>query len=232
MAERARATKDVDIEWRDDANELSEVLIQAAEHDAGDFFAFTIERAGAPDDQLGGAYRFRVSATLAARRFERFLLDVGFRDEDLETETLATADLLGFAGIPPVEVEAFPVELHVAEKLHAYTRTYEGGRASTRAKDLVDLALIAELAPVEAAGLRQAIETTFAQRYTHPVPRELPAPPTDWARQFRQLAEAVGVPGELSEGHGLAARLVGPVLSGDVTSGAWDPRKERWIARG
>lgn len=121
MAERARATKDVDIEWRDDANELSEGLIRAAEHDAGDFFTFSIERAGAPDDQLGGAYRFRVSATLAARSFERFLLDVGFRDEDLETETLATEDLLGFAGIPPVEVEAYPVELHAAEKLHAYT---------------------------------------------------------------------------------------------------------------
>ncbi len=177
MAERARATKDIDIEWRDDATELSEVVIQAAEHDAGDFFVFTIERAGTPEDRLGGAHRFRVSSMLATRSFESFLLDVGFRDEEVATETLATADLLGFAGIPPVQVEAVPVELQVAEKLHAYTRTYEGGRASTRAKDLVDLVLIAELTPLDAGALRQAIETTFAKRGTHALPRELSAPP-------------------------------------------------------
>ncbi|MBI2403732.1 MAG: hypothetical protein HYV20_13555 [Gemmatimonadetes bacterium] len=34
-----------------------------------------------------------------------------------------------------------PLARHVAEKVHAYARTYGEGRASTRVKDLVDLVL-------------------------------------------------------------------------------------------
>lgn len=232
MADRARATKDVDIEWRVGADDLYETLIEATEYDVGDFFTFTIERAGTPEDRLGGSHRFRVSASLAARSFESFLLDVGFREEDrLATETLATADLLGFAGIPPVKVEAVPVELQVAEKLHAYTRTYEGGRASTRAKDLVDLVLIAELATVDASKLGTAIETTFRERDTHPIPNELPAPPSEWALPFRQLAEAVGIPGDLGAGHRLAAQMLEPMFTGNVTSGVWNPERTGWTSR-
>ena len=171
-----------------------------------------------------------VQASLAGRPFETFLLDVGFRQGDeLSAETLATAGLLGFAEIAPVEVEAVPVELQVAEKLHAYTRRYDGGRINTRAKDRVDLTLVAELAVVEAAGLRQAVEATFADREAHLVPTELPLPPRQWAAQFHQLAEAVGVPGGLEAGHRLAAGLLDPVLSGEVTSGVWDPEHASWV---
>lgn len=231
LGERARATKDVDIEWRANADQLIDALIEAANYDdAGDFFVFTIERAGTPRDRLGGSLRFRVQASLAGRPFETFLLDVGFRQGDeLSAETLVTAGLLGFAEIAPVEVEAVPVELQVAEKLHAYTRRYDGGRINTRAKDLVDLTLVAELAVVEAAGLRQAVEATFADREAHLVPTELPLPPRQWAAQFHQLAEAVGVPGGLEAGHRLAAGLLDPVLSGEVTSGVWDPEHASWV---
>jgi hypothetical protein len=146
LTTRARSTKDIDIEWRAGEEDLLDTLLDVASHDAGDFFVFAIERAGVPEDRLGGSHRFRVSASLARRLFETFQLDVGFRaDDPLETETLRTEDLLGFAGIKPVEVDAVPLELQVAEKLHAYTRTYEGERKSTRPKDLVDLALRSRL---------------------------------------------------------------------------------------
>jgi hypothetical protein len=123
-------------------------LIAAAAHDPGDFFEFVVERSGAPEDRLGGSHRFRVAASLAGRPFETFLLDIGFRHESTaRIEHITTPDLLAFAGIEPVTVQAIPVELHVAEKLHAYTRIYEGSRPSTRAKDLVDLALMAAVSP-------------------------------------------------------------------------------------
>jgi hypothetical protein len=70
-----------------------------------------------------------------------------------EAEQLTTPDLLAFAGIEPVTVAAIALEQHPAEKLHAYTRTYERDRPSSRAKDLVDLALIAALSPLKAAAL-------------------------------------------------------------------------------
>lgn len=230
LAVRARSTKDVDIEWRADEKELLEALLDAASHDADDFFEFAIERAGAPEDRLGGSYRFRVAASLAGRLLETFLLDVGFRRDDaISTDTLRTEDLLGFAGIDPVEVDAVPLEVQVAEKLHAYTRTYEGGRESTRTKDLVDLALIAELSSLDAATLRKAIDTIFGLRKTHPAPRTLPPPPAEWAAPFGRLAEEVGAPSELTAGHREAAALLDPVLGGEVAVGAWDSAQRRWV---
>ncbi len=231
MNMRARSTKDMDIEWRAGAEGLLDALLDVASHDAGDFFVFAIERAGVPEDRLGGSHRFQVSASLAGRPFETFLLDVGFpADDSLATETLRTEDLLGFAGIEPVEVDAVPLELQVAEKLHAYTRTYEGGRASTRPKDLVDLALIAELSHLDAATLRRQIDTIFTLRDTHSVPRTLPPPPAEWAVPFRRLAQEVGIPDDLAAGRINAAALLNPVLGGDATTGQWDPTQRRWIA--
>jgi hypothetical protein len=229
LAGRARATKDVDIDWQADEELLLETLIDAAAQDTGDCFTFTIERTGAPEDRLGGSHRFRVSASLAGRLFETFLLDVGFRsEEEVTADTLTTEALLAFAEIPPVEVLAVPLELQVAEKLHAYTRTYEGGRPSTRAKDLVDLALIAATSTLDAALLRAAINTAFTRRSTHPLPTILPQPPGDWATQYRHLAQEVGAPTDLGAGHAEASALLAPILSGEITNGVWSPARQQW----
>ena len=230
LTKRARSTKDIDIEWRAGEEALLDALLDAASHDADDFFAFAIERAGVPEDRLGGSHRFRVSASLAGRPFEAFLLDVGFRaDNAPATETLRTENLLSFAGIDSVEVEVVSLELQVAEKLHAYTRTYEGKRTSTRAKDLVDLALISELSPLDAAALHREIDTIFALRGTHPTPKALPSPPTEWATPFRRLAKEVGVPEELAAGHRDAAALIDPILNGEVNAGQWDIAQRCWV---
>ncbi len=230
LAMRARSTKDIDIEWCADEEELLDALLDSASHDAGDFFVFTIERAGAPEDRLGGSQRFRASASLAGRPFETFLLDVGFRaGETAETEILRTEDLLGFAGIEPVEVETISLELQVAEKLHAYTRTYEGERTSTRPKDLIDLILISELSQLDAVALRREIDAVFAVRDTHSAPGTLPSPPEDWGPPFRRLAEEVGVLTDLRAGHRDAAALLNPILRDEVTTGRWNPTQRRWV---
>jgi Nucleotidyl transferase AbiEii toxin, Type IV TA system len=233
LAKRARTTKDVDIDWQADEEQLLETLIDAAGHDASDYFTFTIERTGAPEDRLGGSYRFRASASLAGRLFETFLLDVGFRrDEEVTADTLTTEALLAFAEIPPVEVQAVPLELQVAEKLHAYTRTYEGSRPSTRAKDLVDLALIAATSTLDAMLLRAAIDTAFTRRATHPLPTILPRPPGDWATQYRRLAQEVGAPADLSAGYTDASAFLVPILNGKTTSGTWNPVQQHWVHDG
>jgi hypothetical protein len=230
LAARARATKDVDIEWCAKESELLDALLDAADQNPGDFFVFAIERTGAPEDRLGGSHRFKVSAALAGRPFETFLLDVGLRSGGtFATETLRTEDLLGFAEIEPVEIDAIILELQAAEKLHAYTRTYEGRRASTRTKDLVDLALIAELSNLDATILRREVVTIFTLRETHPPPNALPPPPADWAVPFRRLAVEVGAPGNLQTGHQDAAALLDPILTGRITSGRWSPAERRWV---
>jgi hypothetical protein len=106
-----------------------------------------------------------------------------------QTDTLRTPDLLSFAGIEPVVVRVIPLELQVAEKLHAYTRSYEDARSSTRVKDLIDLALIAELFTLDAAALRAAVDATFTTRGTHHPPRSLSPPPEDWRTPYRDREE-------------------------------------------
>lgn len=231
LADRARTTRDIDLDWQATEAELLETLIDAAALDNGDYFSFQIERTATPPDRLGGSHRFRVTATLADRHFETFPLDVGLHSEPIpETDTVTTSDLLAFADIDPVTVPAVRLELQVAEKLHAYTRSYHGSRPSSRVKDLVDLALIAALFPLDAASLRDAITTTFASRAEQEPPTTLPPPPAAWAVPYRQLAQAVAITTELDAGHTLAAALLNPILDAATTTGTWRPERCRWHA--
>lgn len=187
-----------------------------------------------PQPRLTGseAAGFRVSASLAGRPFETFPLDAAFRADPAAADMLATADLLAFAGLAPVRVPALPLEKQVAEKLHAYTRSYEGGRPSSRTEDLVDIVLIAGLAALEAAPLAAAIVTTFTTGGTHPVPEVMPRPSADWSAPFSELAATVGIATDLAAAHAVAANLLTPILDGSAhDGGVWNIESQRWVSR-
>jgi hypothetical protein len=227
LSDRARTTKDIDIEWQGGEDDLHDALLDAAGYDAGDYFTFEIERVGIPEDAWGGSHRFRVEASLAGRLFETVLLDAGSR-ADIESESVQiTSHLLEFADVGAVKIDAIPLEQHLTEKGHAYTRTYESGH-STRAKDLVDIVLIETLYSIDAAKLRKRLEATFAQRDTHPLPDAFPSPPASWLQPYAQLADDVGVDQDLGEGFGLAGAFLDPILAGRVADGVWDPDQRRW----
>jgi hypothetical protein len=229
MSDRARTTRDVDLAWHVHEDELLDRLIEATIEDLGDFFTFRVERTPADPDRMGGAHRFRVEASLAGRLFETFLLDVGEGDSVVaQPEVLTTPDLLGFADIEPVKVPVIPLTRQVAEKLHAYTRRYEAGRVSSRPKDLVDLALIAQLFSLDAARFLLDLREVFASRGTHELPSDLPSPPAEWRVPYRQLALEVGLDADLNAGHTAAAAMLDSVLQGKVQSGAWNPQAQRW----
>lgn len=229
LADHARTTKDVDLTWRTEEDEMLEALLDATSRDLDDFFVFSLERADTTPDLLGGTHRFRVTTSVAGRPFESFVLDVGTREGPLAKEDLlTTGDLLGFAGIPPITVPTLPLAAQVAEKLHAYTRTYEGGRGSTRTKDLVDLVLIARAFPMDATALRIEVDAVFDRRATHDVPGALPPPPPNWRAPYRRLAIAVGIDPDLDAGHASAAALLDPVLGRQLATGSWDPDSQTW----
>jgi hypothetical protein len=170
LGDRARTTRDLDLAHQADAEAATNDLLSAQAVDLGDFFTFQIERTEGLGIAADGAVRYRVRAEIDGRRFEEITLDIGFAYPiELHSDLLRGPDLLGFAGISPIEVPALPLELHVAEKLHAYTRDY-GGRQSSRVKDLVDLVLISSTAEFEAVRLRHAIDLTFTSRNTQVVP--------------------------------------------------------------
>jgi hypothetical protein len=174
--------------------------------------------------------RYHVRAELAGRVFDEFLLDVGFDPPTgVELDRLRGPDLLAFADIAPVEVPAVPIEVHVAEKLHAYTRGYGvGSVGSTRVKDLVDLVLIAAGSSLDAKRLRTAFERTFSRRASHEVPDELPRPPADWRVPYGRMASTVGLDPALAVGFDSAARMLDPMLRRTIGSGAWDPVAQTW----
>jgi hypothetical protein len=80
----------------------------------------------------------------------------------------------------------YPIESHVAEKLHAYTMPRS--QPHSRVKDLPDLALLATAQAVDARRLRAALGQTFAFRKTHPLPASVPAPPPTWGSPYAAMA--------------------------------------------
>jgi len=125
---RARTTKDIDLRAVGAPADLQRLLDEAAAHvlDPDDHLRFTI-RADPRRPKIQAAFyeglRFDVGATLAGRPYgDPFGVDVAFADPvHGEAEELPGGDLFAFAGIGPVKVRVYPVETHLAEKLHAYT---------------------------------------------------------------------------------------------------------------
>ena len=231
FGDRARTTGDVDLAVRGDEASATADLLAAQAVDLGEFFSFAIERTGTLDRLAdGAAVRYHVIAELAGRTFDEFVLDVGFDPPiGVEPDRLHGPDLLAFVGIDPVVVRALPLEFAVAEKVHAYTRAY-GDRmlGSTRVKDLVDLVLIAGEAALDAQRLLEALEVTFHRRATHLLPPRLPRPAADWRVPYGRMCRDMGLDPDPGAGHELAARLVDPVLTGEVVAGSWDPATRAW----
>jgi predicted nucleotidyltransferase component of viral defense system len=231
LAGHARTTRDIDLDWKTSLEDATEVLIEAARLDLDDHFQFEVERVGEADLGLGGGIRFRADALVAGRLFEQLLIDVGVGQAVFPpADQLAAPDLLDFAGIEPAHVPAAPLEQHLAEKLHAYTRRYGDDKPSSRPKDLIDMVLISELASFEAGRLQDVTNRLFEARDTHALPDSLAPPPSDWTRPYATLADDVDVDPDPAVGHAQVARLLEPVLRGDLDSHRWNPVSLQWEA--
>lgn len=229
VGNRARATRDVDLDFAMSLDAANEALIDAAALDLGDFFDFAIERVGTADVGAGGGVRFRAQAMVAGRLFETLLVDVGVGEGvPVPSDELVAPDVLGFANIPPPTVPAAPLERHLAEKLHALARRYGADQPSSRPKDLIDVLLISELAQFDADRLRDDVRRLFAQRATHPLPEKLPMPPANWSRPYGRLAGEVGLDPDPRKGHDRASAFLEPVLRAHDPARRWDPELRVW----
>lgn len=229
LGPRTRTTKDMDLARADDEEAATADFIAAQTAEVDDFFSFAIQKARDLGERAEGAVRYHVRAELAGRLFEEAIVDVGFSDAlPQSVDRLRGPDLLSFAGIEPVEVPALPLEQHVAEKVHAYTRTCGDGLSSTRVKDLVDLVLVRSFASLDARKLDESLRQTFEGRHQQPLPETLPPPPTEWAPAYRRIAIELGLDPDLGTGHSEAAALIDPVLAGRAR-GRWSPDRSAWV---
>lgn len=232
---RTRATKDADATWRQAREALVDVLDDAVDRDLGDFFAFEI---AAPRPILAespeGGLRFPVVARLADREFERLQLDVNLVPGDPRpVETVPLRDLLAFARIPPPRVPMVRVEQHLAEKLHAYCRSY-GEVGSSRARDLFDMLVIAErIALPSDAAIVEAGRATFALRATG-WPPTVPHPPASWAGAWRGYVRDHGLRWRSLDvaGRALSAFWQPLLASNGRADGRqrWDPERWKWVS--
>lgn len=226
--ERARTTKDVDLRIVGSPDDILARLQETGRRDLGDFMTFEI----APDDDRpkiqndGMQYdglRFRAECKLAGKVYgQPFGVDAAFGDPILgKPEVMVAQDVLAFAGIAPPTLRLYPIETHVAEKLHAYTMPRS--RPSSRVKDLPDLALLATAQPIDAKRLRAALEQTFTFRKTHPLPALVPAPLSAWVTPYAAMAreDKLAWP-TLDDVTKAVQAFLDPVLAGGLDA-VWSP---------
>jgi hypothetical protein len=197
---------------------MREIIRSSVATSLDDFFELRI--ASEPtealiEDEGVLAYRWAIEVLLASRRFERVTIDVGVDSSayDGKLQRIHTQPILAFADIPPTEILIIPLERHIAEKLHAYVRSY-GDAQSTRVKDLVDLVLLSRMGiDLDPATLRGAIDTTFAARKTSIIPSELPPPPEHWRTTYTTLSDGLDIPMDIAIAHREAAVMLHAALN-------------------
>lgn len=233
--ERARTTRDVDLRMVGSPDDVLAKLQEAGRRNLSDFMTFEV----APDDDhpeirndgmLYDGLRFRAECKLAGKLYgQPFGVDVAFGDPILgEPEVVVAEDVLAFAGIAPPTLRLYPIETHIAEKLHAYTMPRP--RPNSRVKDLPDLALLATARSLDAKRLRAALEQTFAFRKTHALPAAVPAPLEAWRSPYAAMARDDRLGWTTLDEVVLAVRrFLEPVLAGELDA-TWSPSTWTWIS--
>jgi predicted nucleotidyltransferase component of viral defense system len=197
--ERARATRDLDLAYRDklvDGGALRALVIDQLSRDPdGDRFRFEVSRVSPLADDMAGrpAWRLPVRALLAGREFASVRVDIVARSEELViTERLLLPGVLSFAGYPSRDIEVVAPAQHFAEKLHALTRRWPD-RENTRVRDLVDLIMLIEDGRLEPRQVRQVARHVFTVRGLHALPDDLPDPPASWSATYAMLANELDI---------------------------------------
>jgi Nucleotidyl transferase AbiEii toxin, Type IV TA system len=230
----ARHTLDVDLYRRDARLEDAEAALRAvASADLGDYFRFTLDP-GRRIAEGRATMRVPITAYLGATEFARFHVDlvsgVVMTGEPDDVPPLVSLDLPGIASI---HYRAYPIADHIADKVCAlvelHSRTGRPAQASTRYRDLADLAVIAHTQSLDVAALRTAL-TSESRRRGLQLPTALAAPDAaGWRTGYARVAK--DVPGlaerDLDAALVTVKRFLDPVL-GATASGRWRPEGQRW----
>jgi hypothetical protein len=205
-------------------------LVDAAGRDLGDHFRFEITRTS-PLQEAAKGRRLHVVAYLDAR-YAAFHVDVVVGTAMTGVpQTASPLVALTIPGLVRPEYRLFPLADHVADKVCAIVEVHDragGPHASTRVKDLVDLALIARTQKVAADAALLAVRVGAAHRGLN-LPARFAVPDLEvWRRGYPTKAREVpGVVPDFDTAVGLVASFLDPVLDGTVR-GAWNPAVARW----
>ena len=193
MPDRARATRDIDLadlHAATIADAVDDVTEAIGENPHDDHFRFQVTRRRqlAVGIDRGPAVRLSIDAYIGRRVFQKFVVDVVMGPERLPPpDVLRLGGVVGFAGVPEVEVQVIDLRTHWAEKLSAYCQRY-GDRPNTRVKDLVDLVLLIGQGLEPDTELFEAVHRTFNSRGQNVPGAKVPSMAEEWDEPFRELA--------------------------------------------
>lgn len=229
----ARSTKDIDLCAMGAPEDVLQRLQRAGRMALGDFMVFEV-RADPKSPHMNNetmpyeGVRFRVECKLASKVYASpFGVDVAFGAPLMPaTDVVASHDSLNFAGIAPAHVRLYPVELHLAEKLHAYTLPRD--RPNTRIKDLPDIALLAGIGPLSSSICKTALDAVFGSRGSHPLPNSFPAPAENWEAAYVAMAQTHALQwSTLDQVYSCVATFLNPLLVPSAP-GKWNHVDWRW----
>jgi len=186
---QARATKDVDLVFFGDPEDLGEDLDQAL---ADPYSGFDFQR---EEITAGGEDRFQrldVKLLFRGRSWSTLRLEVAGPDSQATDGAPVPAipiDEFGISG--PETIPCLSLRYQIAQKLHAVTERFPD-RENERFRDLIDLIICRDL--IEEINLvKEACLDTFAARGKHSWPPELLIP-GPWAEPYAALATEMDFP--------------------------------------
>jgi len=224
----ARFTEDLDLKIDAAIETASELLASGFAVDLADDLSYEVATFPASlDGPPGGGIRFVVVARLAGIELVRFKVDVSAADVVVgEFESYHSDPVLERLGFRRSRFPVYPIDQHVAEKLHALTlpRDVE----NTRARDLVDLTWFIRHFTFRSEALAIACIATFERRATHPWPPVIGESPGSWTLPYAawraqlDLAEPT-----LAAAASSVRSFLQPVYFG-VAGLSWDPASQEW----
>jgi len=230
----ARHSRDVDLlHQHGTLSDAVEQLRAAVTLDLGDQLQFQVTRTHvvAGGQQGVDGIRVGIEAFAGTKKIDAFHIDlvVGsvMTAEPDEREAPSAINVLG---IPAPTVRLYPVIDHVADKVCATEAIYASGLPSSRARDLVDLVVIARAETMSLHALRAAIAS---ERYHRGLPPRADfSPPAGWTSQYPELAKATSHCADLALDD--AVHLVRVFLSPALVppdgpqDREWDPKTQTW----
>jgi hypothetical protein len=229
----ARHSKDIDLyRTHGDLTEAHQALAAAAALDLGDHFRFTLG-ASQPLTQGARALRVPITAYLGPTEFAGFHADLIANLTMTATPDEVPALIHVDLGLTQPRYRAYPVVDHIADKVCAMLETHPraGGEpiASTRYRDLVDLATFARTTEIDSTALTTALRSE-AQRRDIVLPDGFPDPPgPDWRAGYaRTVRDAPNLSDrDLDAALQTVRAMLDPVLAAKQ-HGAWDPASLTW----
>jgi hypothetical protein len=226
--QRARTTRDIDLLFTEQKENIRYVLMKASKIPVEDWFAFEVGDASLEGQDQEKTTRYEIHSLLDSRTFENFHLDINSSDILIgKPVVFPSREILDIPEFGIFEIPCYSLPQQVAEKFHALTKPYGAG-VSSRVKDLVDILLIAGQKNLNFQKMRKAIFSTFQNRNSHALPEKVPEVLVLFPKEYASLANKLEIKQKtVSEANKVLDRLLTPILSGDSKS-TWDHIHWKW----